>query len=1102
MKWQIIFLFFFICLLYNCSKKTPPLFTLLPAESTGIDFKNILKENADANVLNYAYFYNGGGVAIGDINNDGLPDILFTGNMVPNRLYLNKGNFQFEDITEKSGIAKMQGWCTGATMADVNGDGKLDIYICRSGDSDPVKRRNLLFINNGDLTFTEEAEQYGLADEGYSTQAVFFDYDKDGDLDMFLVNHSLQQYASGDFENMNLRKEQNPAFANKLFRNDHGHFTDVSREAGITSNVLTFGLGVAVSDFNDDGWPDIYVSNDFNEPDYLFINNGNGTFTEKLRDCMDQVSLYSMGCDAADFNNDGKIDLLTLDMLPEDNWSQKMHTGAENFDKFQMLFNQGVYPQYSRNMLHRNNGDGTFSEMAQLAGVSNTDWSWAALFADFDNDGQKDLFISNGYAKDNTNMDFMRYRMNQQMRARGGGNAKDIIKDLIEKMPSVKIPNYIFRNNGNSSFSNKTDEWGLGKVSVSSGAAYADLNNDGALDLVISNINEEAFIYKNNLNELNPSNHYLKIQLRGRGQNVNGIGAKVKLYCRNNLYYQEEMPVRGFQSSVDPVLCFGLGESDKVDSVVVTWPDDHVDKLVQVKSNQTILIREGSAPSPKSRNTATLPKAYFSPVHAVPFLHRENHFNDFTIQPLLPSYLSRQGPCMAKADLNKDGLEDIFVGGAKGQPGMIFMQNRNGHFEPMAEPSIAKDSLSEDVAAIFFDANGDGYPDLYVASGGYEFEPHDSLLQDRLYLNDGKGHFTKSPNSLPSLLFSKSCVRAADIDNDGDLDLFIGGRVVPGQYPIAPPSKILLNDGRGHFTDATASLAPMLDRVGMVTDAAWVDLNHDHYPDLVLVGEWMPIKIFINEKGKLVDRSADYIHFPSTGWWNSILAGDFDGDGNTDLIIGNQGLNNQFHASEKEPVTLYYKDFRGDGRPDPILCYYINGISYPIYSKDDLTDQFPWLKKKFLAYDQYATATIHDLFTGEQLKDAHILKADLMQTVYLHNTGEGGFENIPLPMEAQLSPVYAITSTDLNKDGKPDLILAGNNAWTRIKFGRYRANHGVVLLNDGKGNFRYVNQRVSGLNVRGDVRSLLTLSTRKGATLVFGLNDDSVKTYQLISDHF
>jgi hypothetical protein len=825
------------------------------------------------------------------------------------------------------------------------------------------------------------------------------------------------------------------------------------------------------------------------------MNNGDGTFTEKLRDCMDQVSLYSMGCDAADFNNDGKIDLLTLDMLPEDNYSQKMHTGSENFDKFQMLFLEGFYPQYSRNMLHQNNGDGTFSEIARLAGVSATDWSWSALFADFDNDGQKDIFISNGYAKDNTNMDFMRYRINQQIRARGGGDTKEIIRDLIQKMPTVRIPNYIFRNNGNSSFSKKTDEWGLGTVSVSSGAAYADLNNDGALDLVVSNINQEAFIYKNNASERPDSNRYLKIQLLGSGKNPNGIGAKVKLYCGGHLYYQEEMPVRGFQSSVDPVLCFGLGKSVNVDSVLVSWPDGATDKLFSVNSNQTIMIREGTHAALSSGHTSSS-KNFFSKTNALPFRHHENQFNDFSVQPLLPSFLSRSGPCMAKADLNKDGLEDVFIGGAKGQPGKIFIQRPDGSFVYVYNPVIENDSSSEDVAAIFFDANGDGFPDLYVASGGYEFEKDDPLLQDRLYLNDGKGHFTKSLKALPALLFSKGCVRAADIDHDGDLDLFIGGRVIPGQYPIAPPSKILLNDGKGHFTDATKSVAPMLEHAGMVTDAVWVDLNHDSFPDLVLVGEWMSIRVFINEKGKLVDHSADYIHFPSEGLWNHILAGDFDGDGNMDLIIGNQGVNNLFHASEKEPLNLYYKDFRGNGTPDPILCSYIQGVSYPAYSKDDLLDQFPGLKKKYLAYDAFAKATIHDLFTEEQLKDAGPLTVNMLETIYLHNNGHGGFERYPLPAEVQYSPVFAMADADFNGDGKPDLLLGGNNRWTRIRFGRYEANHGTMLLNDGKGQFIFVPQWKSGLNIRGDLRSMQILRNRDQLQLLAGMNDDSVISYK------
>jgi hypothetical protein len=1096
MRRLVVFIFLF-CSLSSCHKQAHTLFTLLSSGSTGIDFNNALKENTDANVLNYAYFYNGGGVAVGDINNDGLPDILFTGNMVANRLYLNKGNFRFEDITGKSGIAAKQGWCTGVTMADVNGDGRLDIYICRSADTDPAKRKNLLFINQGDLRFTEEAARYGLDDDGYSTQAVFFDYDRDGDLDLFLVNHSLQHYAGGEYEDAQLRKAQNPAFADKLFRNDNGHFTDVSRAAGIPSSLLTFGLGVTVSDLNNDGWPDIYVSNDFNEADYLLINNGNGSFTEKLKDCLDQTSLYSMGCDAADFNNDGNTDLFTLDMLPEDNWSQKMHIGSENFDKFQALFSEGFYPQYNRNMLHRNNGDGTFSEIGQYAGVSNTDWSWSALFADFDNDGQKDLFVSNGYAKDNTNMDFMRYRVGQQILARNGGNTAEIIMDLVREMPSIKLHNYMFRNKGNSSFSNETEAWGFGDVSVSSGAAYADLNNDGALDLVISNINGEAFVYRNNLRELDPANHYLKIRLQADGGNVNGIGAKVKVYCGKYGYYQEEQPVRGFQSSVDPVLCFGLGKADKADSVVVVWPDGHRDRLREIKSNQLLLIPEGSAPAPEIPDSPALAKAFFSPAHVITYLHPEDHFNDFNIQPLLPSLISR-GPCMAKADVNRDGLEDLFVGGTKGHPGKLFLQTPAGSFLALPEPGIEADSAFADAAVVFFDADGDGSPDLYIASGDYADEPGDPLLQDRLYLNDGRGHFFKAKNKLPPLRFSKHCVRVADIDQDGDPDLFIGGGVVPRHYPLSSPSKILLNDGKGNFTDATASLAPELDSAGMVSDAAWADLNNDHYPDLVLAGAWMPVRILINERGRLSDHTADYIPFPSTGWWNSILAGDFDGDGNTDLIIGNQGLNNPFHADAQEPVTLHYKDFNGRGVPDPIVCYYVQGISYPIYAKDDLLDQFPGLKKKFLTYDSYAKATLQDLFTEAQLKDAHMLRAETMQTVYLHNNGHGRFEIWPLPQEVQWSPVHAISAADLNGDGKPELILAGNDSGMRIRLGRYRANHGILLFNDGKGNFRYVSQPASGLNLRGDVRSMLMLPGRKTGTLIFGLNGDSISTYRLV----
>ena len=1066
------------------------LFTRMDEKATGINFKNTLFEDGPLNVANYIYFYNGGGVAIGDINNDGLQDILFTGNMVRNRLFLNKGNFKFEDITLQSGVDKMQGWCTGATMADVNGDGKLDIYICRSADINPDLRKNLLFINNGDLTFTEKAAAYGLDDNGYSTQASFFDYDKDGDLDCFIINHSIQKYTAGVQDNPELRKEKNPDYASKLYRNDHNHFTNVSDSAGITSNVLTFGLGVAISDFNNDGWPDIAVSNDFNEPDYLFMNNRNGTFSEQLTKAMDNISLYSMGSDAADYNNDGLTDLVTLDMLPEDNKTNKMHSGAENFDKFQYLFTQGFYYQYSRNMLQQNNGDGTFSEVAQLAGVSNTNWSWSALFGDYDNDGYKDLFITNGYVKDYTEMDFLKYSVDRVIKTMHKDSV-DPIPEYIRKMPTNETANYIFKNQGNGTFLKKTTDWGFDKKGVSAGAAYADLDNDGDLDLVINNSNDFAGVYKNN-SEVLMKNNYLRIQLDGGASNQRGIGAKVKLFCKGEMFYQEQSPVRGFQSSSDPVLNFGVGKNTIIDSVLVIWPNDKFQQLVGVKPNQSLVIKMADATGKWAYDTtagkshALLKQTIMPEVH-----HKENAFSDFTVQTLLPNYLSRQGPCISVADVNKDGLEDFFMGGAKGEVAQLFLQNKNHSFTLKTEPSFVKDAASEDVAAVFFDADNDGDADLYVASGGFEYNENDPAYQDRIYLNDGKGNFTKKENALPSMLASKGCVKAADIDGDGDLDLFVGGRVVPGKYPTAPRSYILLNDGKGTFTDVTQNNCAALVQPGMVTDALWMDINNDKQPDLIVVGEWMPVKVFINAKGILTDASSTYIHFASTGWWNRISAADMDCDGDADLVIGNCGINTQFHVSEREPMNLYFKDFDNNGSVDPVLCYYIDGVSYPAASRDDLTDQLPGLKKKFLTYKAYASATISDIFTPDQLKDAGVLKAETMETVYLENQGSKGFFKKELPLPAQYAPVYGIVMEDFNKDGKKDMLLAGNNTWTRIKYGRYNANHGVLLTGDGKGNFTYVPQAKSGLTLKGNVKSLQSIHSGKAIKIIAGINDDN-----------
>jgi hypothetical protein len=1093
MKTPIYLVGLMLLVVTACKQGEPTLFTLLDNDETGIQFRNELYEGDELNVMNYSYFYNGAGVSVGDINNDGLVDIFFTGNMVKNRLYLNKGNFKFENITDKSGVAQKQGWCTGTTMVDINSDGKLDIYICRSADGDPARRKNLLFINNGDLTFTEKADEYGLADDGYSTNAAFFDYDKDGDLDMFLINHSLQQYAGAAQQMTTLRGQKNPNFASKLYRNDNGHFKNVSDSAGITSNVLSFGLGLAISDVNQDGWPDINVSNDFNEPDYLFINNRNGTFTDKLSECMDHISLFSMGSDFADYNNDGRPDLITVDMLPEDNATQKMHSGAENFDKMQMLFKRGFYYQFSRNMLHKNNGDGTFSEVANLAGVSNTDWSWAPLFADFDNDGYKDLFVSNGYVKDYTEMDFLKYTVDETVKAQLA--KKEVaVNEMITKMPTIEISSYMFHNRGDGTFEKRTKEWGFDKRGVSSGSAYVDLDNDGDLDLVVNKSNDFAGIYMNNAESM-LKNNFVKIALKGNAKNPWAIGSKVTLHCKNDIFFQEQQPVRGYQSSVDPNLVFGIGKHNTVDSVVVVWPDDKIQVLRNVQANKTIVVTPDAGQQVGISAQANNVDVMFSKDPQTQlFVHHEDNFNDFNVQLLLPNYLSRQGPCMAKADVNNDGREDVFIGGAKGSPSSILIQKDDGSFVSKPQASLSKDSLFEDVEAVFFDADGDKDPDLFVGSAGYELV-NDSMLQSRLYIND-KGVFRKKPGAVPKLQAGVGSVKAADIDGDGDIDLFVGSRVVPGKYPLSPDSKLLLNNGQGEFTDHTSQIAPSLAKVGMVTDAVWADINKDGTQDLIVVGEWMPVKVFINRNGTLTDESSAFIKFPSTGWWNSVFADDFDADGDMDLVIGNLGENAQMHASQNEPVTVYYKDFDNNGSIDPIVCYYINGKSYPAASRDDLMDQLPALKKKFLTYKSYSTATIEDIFSSDELQDAGALKAEMLRTIYLENKG-GSFELKELPVEAQYSPVYAIASIDANHDGKKDIVLAGKNVWTRIKFGRYDANHGILLSGDGKNNFKYVPQYESGLNVRGDVRCLEIIHSKGKEKLLFGLNDAALQIYEV-----
>jgi enediyne biosynthesis protein E4 len=1072
-----LLVFFLACIACTNNKKN--LFTEQQSATTHITFRNDLVETEKKNVLNYMYFYNGAGVAAGDLNNDGLADLVFTGNQTSNKLYLNKGDFTFQDITQSSGIANYGGWNTGVSLADINADGWLDIYVCRSGSEESNERKNLLFINNKDNTFTERAAAYGLDDSGYSTQAAFFDYDKDDDLDVFILNHSIHRF-SIDSEFSRLRHEKNSIYGSKLYQNNHGVFKDVSEEAGIISNVISFGLGVAIGDVNNDTWPDFYVSNDFKEQDYLYINKGNGTFANEIETRMDHVSLFSMGSDFEDINNDGHIDLLTLDMLPDENHRLKMTSGAENFDKLNLLHQAGFHWQYMRNMLHLNDGTGNFSEVGSLSGISNSDWSWSPLFADFDNDGHKDLFITNGFVRDYTNMDFIKFVADNQNNPAHREKFKSVLK-VIEQMPSSKISNYVFKNNGDLTFTNKNSEWGIDKMSISSGSAYADLDNDGDLDMVVNNINDLASVYKNNEQEL-LHHHYLKIKLVGTKGNTSGIGAVIKVYADTLKLYREHYLARGYESTVDGIVNFGLGTNTKIDSVVVAWPDGNSQKIIDVKTNQLIILDYKNAAKADTQHQVELP--YFQLTEdLVSYQHTENDFNDFKVQNLLPHFLSRFGPCMAKADVNADGLEDLFIGGAKGYPGTLFIQNKNGSLNSVKAEVFKNDSIYEDTDALFFDCDKDGDQDLYVVSGGYEFLPTSYGLQDRLYLNDGKGHFSHS-TLLPEAIASKSCVKATDFDNDGDVDLFVGGRMISGNYPEPPTSFLFTNDGLGKMTDASNRFEGGAT-LGMVTDAAWADLNKDGWQDLVVVGEWMPIKVFINYRGIFKEESSIYIKQPSAGWWNKILAADFDKDGDTDFVIGNLGLNAQIKASEKEPVKIYYTDIDNNGTIDPIITSYIQGKQYPLPFLDDLISQVPILKKKFLYYKDYASAGIEDI-VGTPM-NLPSLYATTFQSVVLKNN-QGALEQINLPIEAQFAPIFSILSTDVNNDGFDDIILTGNLTQTRVRFGRYDANHGMLFLGDGKCGFNYVPQIKSGLTIRGDVRSSLLLNNH----LIFGINSGNL----------
>ncbi|MEO7366891.1 MAG: VCBS repeat-containing protein, partial [Gemmatimonadaceae bacterium] len=1046
-----------LCLTACDRRGAPPaLFELLEPKATGVQFVNELPEKPDFNILNYLYYYNGGGVAAGDINGDGLPDLYFTSNLGSDRLYLNKGNYRFEDITERAGVTGPPGWTSGVTMADVNGDGRLDIYVSAVNYL-TMKGRNVLYINNGDRTFTDRTAEYGLEFAGYSTQAAFFDYDGDGDLDMYLLNHST--HTERGVSTRPQRDVRHPTAGDRLFRNDGGHFVDVSEKAGIHGGVEGYGLGVVATDFNLDGCPDLFITNDFQENDFLYINNCDGTFKESIASAMGHTSRFSMGVDAADFNNDGRPDMMVVDMLPEREEILKTSANAESFNVFNLKVKAGYHPQYARNTLQLNRGHSRFSEVGYVAGVYATDWSWAPLFADLDNDGRKDLFITNGIYRRPNDMDYINYVGNDAVQASlaNGITAKNLA--LLAKMPQVPLANFAYRNNGNLTFTNMAEAWGLADPGFSNGAVYVDLNNTGALDLVVNNVNAPASIYRNRAREIGKS-HYLTVRLSGSGANTAGIGTKVIIRHRGTTQFLEQMPTRGFQSSVDPRLHFGLGEVGRLDSLTVVWPDRRYQVLTNVVADRMLTLVQDSAAGRYAYRDTAESRPLFEDLTArvaFDFKHEEDVFYDYNREPFMPHLLSTEGPALAVGDVNGDGLDDLYAGGAKWQAGKLFIQLPGGGFKAVGEPAFTADSVYEDVDATFFDANGDGHSDLYVVSGGNEFSGNDEQLLDRLYINDGRGNFRRSSNALPNFRDNGSCVVAGDFNGDGHIDLFVGSRVVSRTYGLIPRSHILENNGTGGFVDVTLQKAAPLAEAGMVSSAVWVDYDNDGKLDLVVAGEWMPVRVFHQENGKFVERTKEAGLSGTSGWWNTVTAADLNNDGRPDLVLGNLGLNSYIRGSRDEPARLYVNDFFSNGTVEQILTFYKKGVSYPMAGRDEIVRLMPQLRSKYPTYASFGASRVEDIFPASDLKQASVREAQLFASSIALNNGKGAFVVRPLPVEAQFAPVYAILADDFDGDHKTDLLLAGNFYGVTPVRGRYDASYGVLLHGDGRGQFHSVN---------------------------------------------
>ena len=1102
MKKSIVVLNFMIitAVLFSCTEEKKPQTLFELKENTGINFINKVENTKDFNIFIYRNFYNGGGVGIGDINNDSLPDVFMASNMGTNKLFLNKGNFKFDDISEKAGIEEKGKWNTGVVMVDINADGWLDIYVCNAGiDKWKNQDGNKLFINNHDLTFTEKAKEYGLDEKGYTTHAAFFDYDLDGDLDCYILNNSFIPVNTLNYENKReLRAEEWPVEdfvkggGDKLLRNENGHFTDVSKEANIYGSLIGFGLGVTVGDVNGDHYPDLYISNDFFERDYLYINQKNGTFKEELPQWMEHTSLASMGADLADINNDGYPDIFTTDMLPDDDYRLKTTSSFDGYDVYHKKELQGFYHQFQQNALQVNNRNGKFMETAHFSGVAGSDWSWGALLFDADNDGLNDIYVCNGIYKDVIDQDFIDFFADDIIQKMVMTGEKQEMQQIVDSMPSVPILNKAFRNNGDLKFSDEGKNWGFTQPSFSNGAAYGDLDNDGDLDLVINNVNMPCFVYKNNSREMNRS-HFISFQLEGKSPNKFAIGAKVEVLTDSGVLIREVIPSRGFQSSIDYKVVIGVGNK-KLSRVIITWPDGSRSEINEPVSDKNYFVRQQDNGMSKIPPTITFSGLFQETKQSFEKHTEDSLFVDYYVERNIPVMLSREGPKAAVADINNDRLQDLFIGGAKGQAGQLYLQSKNG-FMKSSQPVFEEDKNFEDVAVLFFDCDKDGDEDLFVGAGGNDLPPRNSYLQHRLYKNDGRGNFKKDTTGFGGNNSNIAVAAANDYDGDGDIDLFVGGRSLSYNYGADPQSFIYENDGKGHFKDVTQDLNPAIANIGMVTGAVWADVNADKKNDLIIVGEWMTPRMFSYSNGKMNEITTGISNM--YGWWQSVETADLDGDGDNDLVLGNYGNNFYLRPDPQHPVKLWINDFDMNSLPDKVFSKTIEGKDVPVFLKREFTDALPSMKKENLRHHDYAKKSIQTLFRPELVRSATVKTYNYSSSVIAWNDGNGKFTIQELPLEAQLSSVNAILCKDINRDGKLDIVLGGNITECLPQFGRLDANYGIVLENTGNRKFTLMSPLTSGISLTGMVRDIAWVNGNQENYLIFLRNNDHPALYKL-----